>query len=290
MRTLEQAVHEFTVNLNLSDRERREAKRQKEVLRANLRAWPVVQRDFISGSYKRGTAIRPLHDIDLFLVLDRNKDPKLTSASPHEVLLELRERLRAAYPERRDLPKLQNRSVNIQFDGTGIGYDVVPAFSRKGHYLVPDRDLKRWIQSRPDDHVAVLDRAVKRVGEKLKPLIRMLKAGNQESGKPLRSFHLEVMACAVLKKPPSSYLEGLQVLFSGLAEAVLQPCPEPARLGPALDADLTPGQREQAQTRLRSAAREVRLAVGDAEHGRLGLAHSRLFKLFGPAYPERGSR
>lgn len=80
-------------------------------------------------------------------------------------------------------------------------------------------------------------------------------------------------------------LDNLITLFDGLSAKVLQPCSEPAGLGPALSEGI-PDPRN-AQRLLTEAAEELRQARQHARAGRTGEAHWLLRRAFGgQLYPE----
>lgn len=290
-----QAIHEFVSSLELTEGQRDEASRQHTFLREQLASrLPLDPRfnTFLTGSYARSTAVRPLKDIDVFCVLQRTADLAPESHAPAAALQRVKGALDAAYPGKAADP--QNRSVNIEFTGTGIGYDVVPAYVADGggedQFLIPDLAAGVWIRSNPRVH---RERSVvynaQTEGE-LKPLTKALKHWNRAlpDGQRLRSFHLEVMAWSVLTSKPASRLAGLATLFRGLAVTVLTPTPDPAGLGPDLDADVRPETRNMAAVRFEAVAREIDRAAVFASSGHTEVAHHILFGIFGDPYPERG--
>lgn len=292
MRTVTQALEAFISSLELTDRQYEEANQQRQVVTGHLLRGLSVKDTFISGSFGRSTAIRPLHDIDLFINLNRPAHDDLRQGGPDVCLKKFREVLADAYPNK-ELPTIQGRSVNIQFSGTGIGFDVVPAFQDPGNpevYEIPDRNVSGWIRSNPrlhkDHSIAANDRA----GKKAKPLVKALKHWNfrQPGKKPLRSFHLELMVYEVLQSPPGSYAEGLAYLFAALVRQVMSPCPDPAGLGPDVAASFSYERRQRAQRMLRAAADTAQLALDAGNAGRTEDAHYYWHSLFGDAYPERG--
>jgi tRNA nucleotidyltransferase (CCA-adding enzyme) len=75
--------------------EAKEAERQEQLVRESLQKILGPQEVFISGSYGRGTAIRPLHDIDLFFVLLPDPSP---TPSVQAYLQKPRKALEEAFP------------------------------------------------------------------------------------------------------------------------------------------------------------------------------------------------
>ena len=291
MVTITQGFEKCIQGLELTDAERAEASRQQNVLRDNLRLHlGGVERDILSGSYSRRTAIRPLDDIDLFVILDRTVHRDVyPPASPEQCLRKVQRALAAAYPNKPPA-KIQRRSVNIEFQGTGIGYDVVPAFTVSGNmYMIPDVNRNGWINTDPERHKEACPAANARAGSKLNPLIKLAKHWNRKHGSVLQSFHIEVMAYRAFNTAPATYPDGIAALFEHLAAAVMVSCPEPAGVGPNVDAGMISQDRAAAQRGLREAAASARKAL---EHDRLGRApnaHGVWRELFGDVYPERGT-
>lgn len=301
MRSVGEALELLLQSLELTEQQQQRVTRQHEVVREELRQRLGPQTDFLSGSYSRNTSIRPLHDIDVFIVmgvaefappatLDTLLGQGRQGLMPDEVLKRVRQALKEAWPQKK-LPILQGHSVHTEFSESGIQFDLVPAYvlpDGRG-YLIPERDSGQWIRTNPKVHAELSTQANERSGKKLKPLLKLVKLWNsRQESSPLRSFHLEVMSYDAFPTPPASYLEGLESLFSHLARRVMRPCPDPAGLGPDVDARMSDTQREAARQLLESAAREVRLVRQDKDSSP-SQAHARLRALFGEGYLERGS-
>lgn len=291
MATIAQAFDTFLQKLELSDGERKAASEQQASLRENLRKHlGGVKRDILSGSYARRTAIRPLNDIDLFLILDPVVHAACyPPAKPLACLQAIQQAVKSAYPHHN--PILQGRSVHIDLPG-GIGYDLVPAFEERTaeEYKIPDRDRKEWIRSNPEKHMVACKAANDRAGGMLNRLIKAAKHWNcQQAPKAqLRSFHLEVMSYGAFAAKPASFPEGLTSLWAHLAKQVLVSCPEPAGVGPHIDHGMPQEERTAAREALDSAAKSANLALAFDKAGRTEEAHGVWRKLLGNEYPERG--
>lgn len=283
--TVPQAFDQLIRSLELSPREQDEASRQQNVLRDNLRGSLTVVHDFLSGSYLRRTAIRPLKDIDLILVLDEAKHRGLRSQPPQQTLALVRDVLARAYPNAAP-PREQARSVNITFRGTEIGYDVVPAFRHTDSgYLIPDTERGGWIRSDPARHRDACIAANQAAGNMLNPLIKMAKSLNARHHRPLRSFHLEVLAYSAFPTRPAAYDSGLHRLLVHLADRVLHSCPDPAGLGPHIDQGMNIDARTKVRQVLLTWARGAEQALQARERQDLAAAHTAWSALFGPLYP-----
>ncbi|MEY3213054.1 MAG: hypothetical protein RIT28_3535 [Pseudomonadota bacterium] len=253
MATVEQRINDHLTALNLSPDERSRAKAAANELNVLLR------RDFDpqgevrqGGSLQRGTAIRPLKDVDLLVVLSAKNFPTLRSLSPDEVMRAIQAKLQGM-----GLPaRVQNRSLGLNFKN--IPFDLVLCWrdSPESHVLrLPDLGRHSWLKTNPAEHARLGDERDKGCNQRLRPLIRGMKAWNVSHGKPLRSFHIEVMMWEVWKDgAPKTWAEGLQLSFSRLADRVLRPTADPAEKGPKVDEDVTGAQRAHASRLLSEAA------------------------------------
>lgn len=304
MLTVAQAMQEFISRLEIphcetdADGERCgscvlcNTRRQRDALRRHLEEGLAVSQFLISGSFKRHTALHPLHDIDLFVVLDPNAESALMDSAPQKALARVREILGDAYPNK-DKPKAQSRSVNVAFSGTGLAFDVVPAFPHPaGGYQIPDREAGRWIRTNPRRHAEHSSAANERAGGKAKPIVKALKRWNcpqPDKGKVVRSFHLELMVYDQLTSDPGPYAEGIARALRGVSSRVLSAMPEPAGVGPNVDADMTAEERRRASRLFAEAADLAVRALEADEQGRTGEAHHHWRTLLGSGYPEKGT-
>jgi len=293
-----EALSEFISKLELTDAEQKEASRQHTNLRDGLVQKLELDPNHnarLMGSYSRSTAIRPLKDIDVFCVLKRTDDANPTKWTAAKALGQIKAALESLYYGKVAAP--QRRSVNIEFSGTGIAYDVVPAFvdveaekNDQEVFFIPDVDQSKWIRSNPRVHKQKSVDANEKAGTELKPLTKAVKHWNrrQAENERLRSFHIEVMAWAVLTEKPNNRLEGLKTLFTGLASLVLSPTADPAGLGPNIDDGMTWTERYAAKNRFEQAASVMSDAIQLAKDGKTEAAHHKLYALFGDPYPEKG--
>ncbi|MCY1071195.1 nucleotidyltransferase [Nannocystis sp. RBIL2] len=278
-----QAFQEFLSSLELTETQRSDASVQHTYLRSALQKELDVEDNFLSGSYARKTAIRPLHDIDVFLVLKDCKAHNPRSA-PSTVLETIQSVLEKTYPKKTAV--VQSRSVNIAFTGTEIAYDVVPAFGDGDAYQIPDRDTNKWIATDPRIHADLATSANETANKRLKPLLKAIKHANHKHGKLARSFHLEVLSWNVQSVAEGSYLDGLIELLAGLQGSICDKCPDPAGLGPDIQPELSRCLKTQKWlSDMTSLARDAGRMAAD---GRTGEAHAKLFELFGERWPERG--
>ena len=203
-----------------------------------------------SGSYKRGTSLFPINDIDLIVVLD---DSFRTENSPEFVIEKLSDEIDKmkvkSYKKIR--AKRQTRSVGFEMipknrinNPKKISFDIVPAFVKECEILgrvleIPDCKRKIWITTNPENHEMILNSCVK-----LKEIVKFvkkwllqqkklfLKQNNKKAAKiyKVKSFNVEAMllSCHDLvnflnntEKP--SYKFALEITFRYLRQSVLKP-------------------------------------------------------------------
>lgn len=186
----------------------------------------VIVDDYLSGSYPRETAIRPLEDVDIIFVVDPGHWPRdeftlLASdyPDPEAVLKTFINAIRRRYDG--SPLRLQSKSVRLQLYHLNI--DVVPAIDRgRGDHtiMIPDRRSGKWILTAPRRHTE-LATDINRLRDGLfKPLVKLLKFWN--SGLPstadFRSFAVETIACRLFQKRSFQSLEqGLLLFFDFVA-------------------------------------------------------------------------
>lgn len=285
----------FLRGLELTSSEQDKAARQQADLRERLRRQLAgVVRDILVGSYARKTAIRPLNDIDVFIELDATQWAQRRKATPLLLLEDVQRALRACYGATPPATRIQGRSVNIDFAGTGIGYDIIPAFSVSSHgtgtiYEIPDRTRQTWIKTNPESHRQRCVDANARAGGMLNRLVKAAKHWNRgrataAGDKPLSSFHLEAMAYQALPQAPQDERTGFLAVLRSLQQGVTQKCPDPAGLGPDLDATWTSTERQRAQAALAEAVSSASRAIAWERAGDHAQASQSWRALFGSQF------
>jgi predicted nucleotidyltransferase len=285
MQTIALAFNDFLKKLKLTDSEQSEASRQHTNMRTELQKRLEVEDNFLSGSYKRKTAVRPLNDIDIFVVLSETDEVNRV-LGPDALLDTLQTTLEAIYPQK--TTTRQARSINIEFTGTGIAYDVVPAFSDGDDAYVIPGGASSWMPTNPKTHKTLSTEANEKAGKMLKPLLKAVKHAKNVHEAQARSFHLEVLSWGILTSKPTSHMDGLVSLLEGLAEQICEPCEDPAGLGP----DIRPSVDRclAAKGWLANMAKLAADARTLAANGKVGEAHAKMCEIFGAQWPEKGSK
>ena len=163
-----------------------------------------IIRSFLSGSYARKTAIRPIDDVDIVFVVDPSAWRSSWSSlpSPEAVLTTFSNAIRYRYPVSTVVG--QRRSVRLQLSHLDI--DVVPAILASSQdpkvLRIPDTDANEWILSAPERHGDQATAVNQLRGGLFKPLVKLLKFWNSNLPEPARfkSFTVETMATRIFKE------------------------------------------------------------------------------------------
>lgn len=238
--------------------------------------------------YARHTAIAPLKDIDVFVVLDQEERRDLFDGTAWRCINAVRAATKDALHRLAQPPRLQKRSVGIDFATAELRVELVPAFTTEhdGVFRIADRHADRWILSAPQIHAEISTEANRRSGRLLKPVIKMLKAWKRQHNLPIKSFHLEVMCYRAPILPSHTLSEALACTFSHLSLAIVLPCPDPARVGDPIDSDMAPEDRGVVAEQLSRCAQFAEKAV-DFESNNLVQSHNQWCRIFDKLYPRK---
>lgn len=191
----------------------------REHLRTDPKFGPLIEDDFLSGSYKRDTAIRPRTvsgnpqrpDVDVIVVTTHT-----LSDCPVGVVDALFWAVRRKYPDSRR----QGRSVGIIAPLADM--DVVPIIDPYGDgtYFIPDRKQEAWIRTNPPGHTQWTIDTNAAAGGRFKPLVKMNKWWRRQhptvSRRP-KGFVIECITAACMDAEQTHYGE----LFVGTLETIV---------------------------------------------------------------------
>lgn len=297
MPTVEDAFRKFKSRLELNDREQKNATDRHTEVRGYIRTKFAIERDFLTGSYKRYTKTKPLKDIDIFFEM-KDAERHYRDKSAGVVLGEYEKVLIEKYGKK--AITRQSRSINIDFgvdikeedktDYKILSIDVVPAFACCDDYEIPDDDTGKWIMTNPEIHAEKATKAHQAYSSEWKGLVRMVKYWNnskKHGEKPIKpSFLIEVMALECLHGGWGGQFDReIQALFATLADRIGETWPDPARLGPPISAAMDANRIATAKRALNEAARQAGIAIDHVRQGRNGEALKTWHDLFGPMFP-----
>jgi hypothetical protein len=146
----------------------------------------------LAGSYARKTYVGDIKDVDLIILIDEEFEEK----SPNSVLRLLKNVLED-YEGRGDIEiSHQRRSIHMFFKDYDFHLDIVPALIPEGiekALIIPDKPKEKWVKSHPLGYGKELSELNGKKGQKVIPLIRLLKHW--------RDYHMQY------KRPKSYWLE-----------------------------------------------------------------------------------
>lgn len=192
-RTINEGFRDFLSKLTPTGTESQTAKRHRTSIEQCLKANFGLLRFFRTGSFGNGTSISGYSDVDYFASIP-TKSLKNNSDS---TLREVRNALDKRFPDTG--VRVNSPAVLVPFGNKISEYtEVVPADyvkKQKNLYIydIPDGNGK-WKKSSPDAHNAYVTYVNKKLGFKVKPLIRFLKAWRYYRNVPISSFYLELQA------------------------------------------------------------------------------------------------
>ncbi|MBX3727279.1 MAG: nucleotidyltransferase [Xanthomonadales bacterium] len=297
MITLDEAFRKFKSRLELTQREQDNASARHTEVREYLATKFKIDRDFLTGSYKRHTKTKPLKDIDIFFVLAQ-AERHYREKHPSAVLDAFYDALAEKYGK--DRVRKQGRSINVDFgikpddeDNTNeqiLSIDAVPAFAAGDDYEIPDNASGKWIKTNPETHAKKAIAAHQAYSNEWKGLVRMMKYWNnnlKHGEKPIKpSFLVEVMALECLHGDFHGRFDyEFQGFFTTLADRIMDEWKDPAGLGPPISNDMDTARKQRARSLLETASHEAANAIHLARQGRNGDALVEWRNLFGPKFP-----
>jgi hypothetical protein len=175
---------------------------------------------FLSGSYRRDTAIRPVTkegeeerpDVDIIVVTNHTLNDE-----PKDVLNLLYRTLKEKYDDIRK----QARSVGISTASADM--DAVPIIApqgMEGTLYIPDRKLSQWLVTNPPRHTSWTTEINQVSGGRFKPLVKLMKWWRRENptvSKRPKGFVIECIAAECMDFEETQYAD----LFLGTLEGIV---------------------------------------------------------------------
>jgi len=152
-----------------------------------------------SGSYAKGTRVRPPRDIDFLFQLPYEVYQRYQQRAGNrqsQLLQEVREVLAVTYPATR--VRGDGQVVVVPFNSCEL--EIAPAFAREGGaYIICDTNgggRYKWVD--PAAELATLDAYDRLYNGNVRKLTRMLKQWRRHCDVPIKSFHIEALVMETL--------------------------------------------------------------------------------------------
>jgi hypothetical protein len=190
-RTIDEGFRDFLAKLTPSAYESESAKSHRASIETRLKRDFGLRRFVRIGSFGNGTSISGFSDVDYLASLSRDT---LTSNSTYS-LGKIRDSLADRFPFTG--VRVSCPAVTVPFGNTiAETTEVVPGDyleEKEGHSVYDIADCTGgWKRGSPDAHIAYVAAVNVKLGGKVKPLIRFIKAWKFYRDVPISSFYLEL--------------------------------------------------------------------------------------------------
>jgi hypothetical protein len=268
-RTIEEGFRDFLTKLTPRTSETEAAKSHRVSIESRLQRDFGLRRFTRIGSFGNGTSISGYSDIDYLASLSRDT---LTDNSTYS-LGKVRDSLDDRFPctgVRVSCP-----AVLVPFGTTkSESTEVVPADyvgDRNGFKVYHIADCKGgWMRASPDAHNDYVARVNEKLGGKVKPLIRFIKAWKCFRQVPISSFYLELRV-AKYCTTETSIVYGIDVkrILCQLRDCSLADMQDPMGVSGYISAAKTDAFYNDALSKLKTAASRAEKACEAAERDRV---------------------
>lgn len=279
MPSLANAFNTFKDNLNIKSGKKEQVHCREKRLREALLEDPAIKEVFISGSYARGTAIAPLNDVDLMVVLTAK--PEGPAVLKHQI----ESLIRPIYNDTIHI-RSQNRSLGIRFED--IPFDIVPAVNHpdpNGGYWIAD-GYWNWLRTNPKKHKAFVQERSRQTNQRAIPLVKMIKCWNRTHNLRLKSFHLETLVLKHIQATNGAFVEACERIFRSIRVPLQNPCKDGANISDLSEYLRTdPYALRQAQDACERASKLLREAIKDEKAGNISGALAKCREVFGHPFP-----
>lgn len=191
-KTVEEGFRAFHGRLTPTGGESAAAKRHRASIEASLKSNFEITRFFRTGSVGNGTSIRRFSDVDYFASIP-SKHLRQNSGT---MLQAVRGALGARFPT--TVVVVRTPAVLVPFGTVASETTEVVPVSLSGRtnagrliYNIAN-GAGGWMKSSPDAHNAYVASIDNKLGKKVKPLVRFLKAWKYYRSVPISSFYLEL--------------------------------------------------------------------------------------------------
>ena len=257
--TLEQGFDKFIRGLVPTKTERKKSVSHKKSVEGCFRNKLNCHLFFETGSFGNNTGVRHHSDTDYFAVF---RDTQTINDSSY-LLKKSKKELQKTFWRTAERIRINSPSVTIPFGQyASENIEVTPCFydgliytphGRRKTYAIPD-GFGDWMLSSPQAHTAYVRAENKRLGKRLKPLIRLVKAWKFYQNVPISSFYLELRVTKFAKNKNKIFYDAdLYRFIKSLHKIELARIIDPMRVSGYVYPCLTDRKREDALSKLNTA-------------------------------------
>ena len=268
-RTVDEGFRDFLVKLTPSSGETAAAKSHRQSIERCIRAQLGLNRFWRTGSFGNGTSISGYSDVDYIASIPTEKLKRNSNTS----LRDLRNVLAARFP---------NTGVRSACPAVVVPFgterkevtEVTPAdyVTKSPGYLVydiPDCD-GGWMKSSPDAHNSYVREIDHSLSNKVRPLVRFVKAWKYFRDVPVSSFYLELRVAKYASGEWSIlYAADVERVFGELQRIQLAKIQDPMGISGYVSPCRTVAQLNEAKSKLATAASRARKATAAERSGNI---------------------
>ena len=284
-RTIAEGFRDFLTKLTPSGSETEAARSHRASIEARLKRDFGLRRFVRIGSFGNGTSISGYSDVDYLASLGRDT---LTANSTYSL-----RKIRASLDDR--FPNTGVRvgcpAVVVPFGNTkSETTEVVPGDyvdDKGGHYVYDIADCEDgWMRASPDAHNSYVAGINEKLGGKVKPLIRFIKAWKFFREVPISSFYLELRV-AKYASDESSIIYDVDVkrILCQLRDAGLADMQDPMGVSGYIPACKTQTLKDDALSKLERAATRAEKAREAAVNENVSVAFDYWRLLYNNEFP-----
>lgn len=280
---VDEAFKALKSNLEITPTEMDLAKSRHALIRDHIEATWKLKQHFLTGSYDRHTKTKRLKDVDIFAVVDPSgPQGYLKNGTGRAAVEELRKVLATNWND----VDADDYVATVHYAGEDVAsYEIAPVFPRDGGgYWMPCGS--EWMATDPNIHAELVTQKNKDCDEKFVPFVKMVKGVNREAGDLISpSFLIEVMGLTLVEPPFGRYQDEIRWFLASIVDQAHRDWPDPAGLGPDVNATMSPQQRQDMATVVMGWLATCERAIQQEDEGKDRAAVETWRELFGWRMP-----
>ncbi len=284
-RTIEEGFRDFLSKLTPTSGETDAAKNHRQSIEQCIRTHFGLNRFWRTGSFGNGTSISGYSDVDYMASVPREKLKRDSFSS----LKELRDALARRFPNTG--VRTASPAVVVPF-GTDrketTEVTLADCVAKSGDFLVYDipNGNGGWMKASPDAHNSYVRRIDKSLSNKVRPLVRFIKAWKYNQNVPVSSFYLELRVASYASgESLIVYAIDVERVFRELHRMELARFRDPMGVSAYVSPCRTSAQLEDAISKLGTALSRAKRAREAEENGKVKEAFHWWNLLFDGTFP-----
>ena len=288
-REIEDDCERHADDRTITDKQGKTIDERREVLEGVIEDKLDIIESHQYGSHSRGTMTGPLtqdSDADVMFVLSEEERQKYLNGKngAQNVLQKMKRAIE-------NDPRYSNTEVSIDRNVVAVKYhdftiEATPAFrDGSGGYHIPDtyQKGKSWVRTNPRQYKNMFEATNDARGGRPQKLARIAKDYNDRNGKPVSSYHMEVMAYQYARSQPHNEPTDKLVdgFFERLPSKIRQGTTDPVYPSSRIDQNISYRKKRAAAKNARKARKHIRRAREEKEKGNTEAAREEYRKVMG---------